>query len=123
MRTSECILWAGELSKGLPVMKIRVGGDYRHKGNWRRVSARKRIYEAAHGTAPGPIGTTCGRSLCVAVAHLAPIRELTTHCVNGHEYTPGNTRWRIRRDKGEATPSRECRTCWERSRHLQKAAS
>lgn len=36
-----------------------------------------------------------------------------THCINGHEYTPENIRWRIRTGPRYVTPSRvrECRTC------------
>lgn len=32
-------------------------------------------------------------------------------CANGHKWTPRSTRWRIRRDKGESSPTRDCLTC------------
>ena len=32
-------------------------------------------------------------------------------CANGHPWTVANTRWRIRRDKGESTPTRDCLAC------------
>ena len=32
-------------------------------------------------------------------------------CTNGHPWTTVNTRWRIRRDKGETTPTRDCLAC------------
>lgn len=32
-------------------------------------------------------------------------------CANGHPWTPTSTRWRIRIDKGETTPTRDCLTC------------
>lgn len=32
-------------------------------------------------------------------------------CANGHKWTPQSTRWRVRRDKGESTPTRDCLTC------------
>lgn len=32
-------------------------------------------------------------------------------CSNGHPWTRENTRWRIRRDKGESTPTRDCLAC------------
>lgn len=32
-------------------------------------------------------------------------------CANGHPWTTANTRWRIRRDKGESTPTRDCLAC------------
>lgn len=35
-------------------------------------------------------------------------------CANGHDWTPETTRWRIRRDKGESSPTRDCLLCrWE----------
>jgi|688.fasta_scaffold271172_1 hypothetical protein len=35
------------------------------------------------------------------------VRVLKTHCRNGHEYTPGNAKLRLREDKAY----RECQTC------------
>lgn len=32
-------------------------------------------------------------------------------CANGHPWTPESTRWRIRHDKGETAPSRDCLVC------------
>lgn len=32
-------------------------------------------------------------------------------CANGHPWRPETTRWRIRTDKGESTPSRDCIVC------------
>jgi hypothetical protein len=32
-------------------------------------------------------------------------------CANGHPWTTHNTRWRIRRDKGETSPTRDCLVC------------
>lgn len=32
-------------------------------------------------------------------------------CANGHPWTTHNTRWRIRKDKGETTPTRDCLVC------------
>lgn len=32
-------------------------------------------------------------------------------CANGHRWTAATTRWRIRRDKGETTPTRDCLIC------------
>jgi hypothetical protein len=55
----------------------------------------------------------CGHRDCVNPAHLEAVshaenmarivwapRDLSTHCVHGHEYTPENTAWK-----------RECKTC------------
>jgi len=32
-------------------------------------------------------------------------------CANGHPWTPQTTRWRVRHDKGESTPTRDCLVC------------
>lgn len=42
-------------------------------------------------------------------------------CANGHPWTRENTRWRIRRDKGESTPTRDCLTCKRKSEATRKA--
>lgn len=39
-----------------------------------------------------------------------PFAERET-CTNGHKWTPQSTRWRVRRDKGESTPTRDCLIC------------
>lgn len=84
-------------------------------------SARIATWINTYGEEPeGLLTTLCGVDNCLTPSHLALIRSMTTHCKNGHEYTPQNTRWRIRRDKGEASPSRECKTCWERSKHRRR---
>lgn len=36
---------------------------------------------------------------------------LRAACANGHPWTPSTTRWRIRHDKGETTPTRDCLVC------------
>lgn len=32
-------------------------------------------------------------------------------CSNGHKWTTATTRWRVRTDKGEASPTRDCLVC------------
>jgi len=32
-------------------------------------------------------------------------------CANGHKWTVATTRWRIRIDKGETSPTRDCLVC------------
>jgi hypothetical protein len=39
-----------------------------------------------------------------------PFSERET-CANGHRWTPQSTRWRIRTDKGETQPTRDCLIC------------
>lgn len=41
-------------------------------------------------------------------------------CANGHPWTRENTRWRIRRDKGESTPTRDCLACKRKSEGERK---
>jgi len=32
-------------------------------------------------------------------------------CSNGHPWTRASTRWRVRHDKGETRPTRDCLVC------------
>lgn len=32
-------------------------------------------------------------------------------CANGHPWTTRTTRWRVRKDKGETAPTRDCLVC------------
>ena len=34
-----------------------------------------------------------------------------THCIHGHEFTPENTGWQMKRDRKEARRSRYCKKC------------
>lgn len=36
-------------------------------------------------------------------------------CANGHRWTRENTRWRIRTDKSETYPTRDCLACKRKS--------
>lgn len=85
--------------------------------------AHRYAWQLTHGSLP-PKGTEldhlCRNRLCVNPDHLEVVthREngrrgvfpnaLKTHCANGHEYTPENTRWvKVR---GEVR-QRQCKTC------------
>lgn len=41
-------------------------------------------------------------------------------CANGHPWTPGSTRWRVRRDKGEAAATRDCLVCKRESERRRR---
>lgn len=90
----------------------------------RDLKAHRVAYEFAVG--PIPDGLTidhlCRNKPCVNPAHLEPVtwRENLhragrmgdeTHCLNGHEFTPENTRIRHGRD---GRTSRRCRVCTRR---------
>lgn len=64
----------------------------------------------------GVLATKCGNPLCIEPEHLCYKTALKTHCRNGHALTPDNTRWRLRRARGEAMPTRECLTCWKKQK-------
>lgn len=108
---SGCWLWMGAINES----------GY---GQWRGQMAHRFSYEAI--IAPIPDGLTidhlCRVRCCVNPAHLEPVtmRENVmrgfgptadnarkTHCKNGHEFTPENTRLRVR--KGHTR--RECKIC------------
>lgn len=44
-------------------------------------------------------------------------------CLHGHEWTSSTTRWRIRRDKGEHTPTRDCLACRYEARQARRGAA
>ncbi len=112
---SGCWLWLGSTNdQGYGV--ITLGG--RH---WRKVRVHRAVYE--HFVDAIPEGLTldhlCRVRNCVNPDHVEPVtrgenvlRGLTTsgenarktHCINGHEFAPGNT---YRRPGGK----RECRIC------------
>lgn len=120
-----CIVWVGGIS---------AKGYGRFVVNSRRVTAHRWIYERTVGPVPDGIvlDHLCRVRSCVNVAHLeavsnrenivrgvgATARNLRkTHCKNGHEFTPENTRYK-RRYKRSAYHGRICRICarkWRRS--------
>lgn len=106
--TDTCIIWTGRIKNGLP-------------SNAKEKSLRKQIWYARnHTELDGLLTTSCGNKLCLNPNHICYIQSLNTHCPNGHKYTPQNTRWRIRKDKGETKPSRECYTCYKKSKRTRK---
>lgn len=88
------------------------------------VLAHRAAYEAATGEVLGAdeVGHTCGNFACIEPSHLlrqppgAGVRRgnevrtagqrALTECVNGHGYTPENTRWR-----GPNGAQRDCKAC------------
>jgi hypothetical protein len=113
-----CWLWAGDGSKRYGTIGIRI--DNRQK----RIYAHRLSYEMHIGPIPEgkEIDHTCRVTFCVNPRHLEPVttlenhrrmpsesrhRPYRTHCANGHEFTPENTR-RIERKK---YPYKVCIIC------------
>lgn len=111
-----CVVWTGTLDRyGYGVFRVgggRVTGA--HRAAW-----LARRGELADGLV---LDHLCRNRACVNVEHMEAVSVQVntirgnggkkpfprgTHCVNGHEYTPENSRWRQRRGYN----IRECRTC------------
>jgi hypothetical protein len=109
---SGCWLWTASLAtNGYGQLSEDVGGK-RHNHRAHRIA-----YLLYVGAIPDgfDLDHLCRNRCCVNPAHLEPVTrqenarrgirgELTTHCPNGHEYTPENT-WL--RSNGH----RQCRAC------------
>jgi hypothetical protein len=52
-----------------------------------------------------------------AIRHGTHPTAFITHCVNGHEYTPENTRIELRKGR----PARLCKVCWKRNYTIANA--
>lgn len=103
-----CIVWTSKTYKGLPIIRR---GHHSY-------SLRKQLWIAIYHEEPdGLLSTHCQNRFCVNPHHICYIQSLTTHCPHGHQYTPANTRWRVRKDKRETKRTRECRTCYVQSKH------
>lgn len=112
-RDSGCWLWTASVnSKGYGL--VNVGGG--------RIALAHRVaYESTVG--PIPDGLTidhlCRVKRCINPAHLDPCtrrenaqraaeQDRPTHCPHGHEYTPENTRTKVRRN---GNVNHTCLTC------------
>ncbi len=66
-------------------------------------------YGVESGTVGAILQGRTWRHITGGVPVKAPPRPLSTHCAEGHEFTPENTIWRQQDDKPR--PTRQCRKC------------
>lgn len=128
-----CWIWAGALHVGYGVIGLR-GEDQERFGGRHTVEGHRVLYTLEVG--PIPEGMTldhlCRVTACARPSHLDPVpigenvrrgtgifvrNSRKTHCVNGHEFTPENTRLRTRPEGG-----RICRTCAAEREARRRAA-
>lgn len=113
-KTDDCWNWIGAINSG----------GYASFFNGKKVmSAHRWSYEHFVGKIPAglDIDHLCRNRRCVNPEHLEPVtRQVNvrrgtnpaagnarkTHCVRGHEFSPGNTRW-----EGARKHKRRCKRC------------
>jgi hypothetical protein len=108
--------------------------NHRGYGRYGRRMAHRYAWEQQHGPIPGKLTVDhkCRNIVCVRPDHLRLMSraansslnsfQIRTHCSRGHEYTPENTKVRVR---GNWT-CRVCRTCLRedgRARVVRKRAA
>lgn len=112
VNTDDCWLWAGHKDKN----------GYGHlKVNHQYLLAHRWFYQAVVGPVPAdmPLDHLCRVPACINPAHLEPvttqinvlrgigpaaINARRIRCINGHEFTVANTRWR-------KSGGRTCKAC------------
>lgn len=115
-----CWLWK-------PKGKVNGYGKFNTLNPHKQWLAHRYAYEITYGKIPDDltIDHACNVRLCVNPEHLylATLGDNTrrntwsiTHCPNGHEYTPANTRIEINSGKWEIRHCRKCHTIQERNR-------
>lgn len=111
---SGCIEWQGSTTK--------FGHGHLNRGSQSWV-AHRYAWFLTHGSLPEPplvLDHLCRNPRCVNPEHLEAVTQrentkrgvfpnsLKTHCAQGHEYTPENTRWTKVRG---VVRQRQCKTC------------
>jgi HNH endonuclease len=92
-KESGCLLYIGTNTNGKGYPGIRVGSETQLYHRF--------LYELVHGKLPPKheVHHTCVKNKCLNLRHLNGLsgkehrkQHLKTHCKNGHEFTPENTR-------------------------------
>lgn len=89
-------------------------GDRTHCPVGHEMTAENTVLQrrkTAEGESVTSVCRTCKNAYYRArnAAAIKKPRARKTHCSNGHEYTPENTKWK--QPKGAPRPRRQCRTC------------
>lgn len=120
---------------------LRWRGSHNHKGygyvlvDGKKTGAHRVAYELWIGPIPDGheidhvSSRGCAYRDCIESSHLEAVTHLEnlarkpvrTHCKNGHEYTPENTRWSAP-PAGRENRSRICRACRRDRRAAARAA-
>jgi hypothetical protein len=129
-----CHLWTGAVVRGYGRFRVASRMVRAHRFAWEQengpIPEGAEVDHVCHNGTDCQGGPTCPHRRCCNDRHLEPTtgpdntdrshnaRAHRTHCPQGHEYTPENTRYQ-RPQAPNRRPRRKCRTCDSRSNRRQ----